>query len=72
MYTLCNTMGPQTNIHHLSANIPNYCLAECHDQYQDLFSSVTRVRLGEVRDALKCILWTPVRTGSFPWLNTAS
>ena len=57
MYTLCNTMGPQTNIHHLSANIPNYCLAECHDQYQDLFSSVTRVRLGEVRDALKCILW---------------
>jgi acyl-lipid omega-6 desaturase (Delta-12 desaturase) len=45
------------HIHHLSANIPNYYLAECHDEYQHLFSSVTRVRLGEVLEALKCILW---------------
>jgi omega-6 fatty acid desaturase (delta-12 desaturase) len=45
------------HIHHLSANIPNYCLAECHHEYQHLFSGVTRVRLSEVLDALQCILW---------------
>src|SRR5580704_6428948 len=45
------------HIHHLSANIPNYCLVECHDEYQHLFSRVTRVKLSEVLGALKCILW---------------
>jgi omega-6 fatty acid desaturase (delta-12 desaturase) len=45
------------HIHHLSANIPNYRLAECHEEYQHLFSRVTRVKLCEVLGALKCILW---------------
>ena len=45
------------HIHHLSANIPNYRLADCHEEYQHLFSRVTRVRLCEVLGALKCILW---------------
>ena len=45
------------HIHHLSASIPNYNLVECHDEYQHLFSGVTRVRLCEVLGALKCILW---------------
>ncbi|MDE2051158.1 MAG: fatty acid desaturase [Gammaproteobacteria bacterium] len=45
------------HIHHLSASIPNYRLVECHDEYQHLFSRVTRVRLCEVLGALKCILW---------------
>jgi omega-6 fatty acid desaturase (delta-12 desaturase) len=45
------------HIHHLSAAIPNYRLARCHDEYQHLFSSVTRVRLYGVLGALKCILW---------------
>jgi omega-6 fatty acid desaturase (delta-12 desaturase) len=45
------------HIHHLSASIPNYRLADCHDEYQHLFSSVTRVRLCGVLDALQCILW---------------
>ena len=45
------------HIHHLSANIPNYRLAECHDEYQHLFSRVTRVKLCEVLGALRCILW---------------
>ena len=45
------------HIHHLSASIPNYRLAACHEQYQDLFSDVTRVSLSEVLGALKCILW---------------
>jgi acyl-lipid omega-6 desaturase (Delta-12 desaturase) len=45
------------HIHHLSASIPNYRLVACHDEYQHLFSGVTRVRLCGVLDALKCILW---------------
>ena len=45
------------HIHHLSASIPNYRLAECHKEYEHLFSSVTRLRLSEVLGALKCILW---------------
>jgi acyl-lipid omega-6 desaturase (Delta-12 desaturase) len=45
------------HIHHLSASIPNYRLVACHNEYQHLFSSVTRVRLSEVLGALKCILW---------------
>lgn len=45
------------HIHHLSASIPNYRLVECHDEYRHLFSDVTRVRLGGVPAALKCILW---------------
>jgi len=45
------------HIHHLSASIPNYCLAGCHREYQHLFSEVRRVRLREVLGALRCILW---------------
>ncbi len=45
------------HVHHLASNIPNYRLAACHDEYQHLFSSVTRLKLCEVLGALKCILW---------------
>ena len=45
------------HIHHLSASIPNYRLAACHEEYQHLFSRVTRVKLCEVLGALQCILW---------------
>lgn len=45
------------HIHHPSAGVPNYRLAACQDQYQSLFSNVTRVRLHEVPGAVKCILW---------------
>ena len=45
------------HVHHLSARIPNYCLAECHDEYRDLFAGVKRIRLFEVREALRHILW---------------
>jgi omega-6 fatty acid desaturase (delta-12 desaturase) len=45
------------HIHHLSASIPNYCLVECHDEYEHLFSNVTRVKLSQVASALDCILW---------------
>jgi omega-6 fatty acid desaturase (delta-12 desaturase) len=45
------------HVHHLSAGIPNYRLVECHNEYQHLFSRVTRLELGEVLGALHCILW---------------
>lgn len=45
------------HVHHLSSSIPNYCLVKCHNQYQDLFTGVTRVKLSQVPSALKCILW---------------
>jgi omega-6 fatty acid desaturase (delta-12 desaturase) len=45
------------HIHHLSASIPNYCLVQCHNDYQHLFPDVTRVRLSQIHVALKCILW---------------
>jgi omega-6 fatty acid desaturase (delta-12 desaturase) len=45
------------HIHHLSAKIPNYRLIECHNEYRDLFSDVTRVKLSQVPLSLKYILW---------------
>jgi acyl-lipid omega-6 desaturase (Delta-12 desaturase) len=45
------------HIHHLSAKIPNYCLAKCHNEYQHLFTDVTRLKLSQFPNALKCILW---------------
>jgi omega-6 fatty acid desaturase (delta-12 desaturase) len=45
------------HVHHLSARIPNYRLAGCHDEYRDLFSDVTRVKLSEIPAAVKYILW---------------
>jgi len=45
------------HIHHLSARIPNYCLAQCHAEYRHLFSDVTRVTLTQIPQALKHILW---------------
>ena len=45
------------HIHHLSARIPNYRLLKCHKEFEHLFSDVTRVKLSQVPQALKCILW---------------
>jgi acyl-lipid omega-6 desaturase (Delta-12 desaturase) len=45
------------HIHHLSARIPNYRLAQCHQEFEHLFADVTRIRLASFHDALKCILW---------------
>ena len=45
------------HIHHLCANIPNYCLVKCHTEYQHLFADVPRVKLSQFHNALKCILW---------------
>jgi acyl-lipid omega-6 desaturase (Delta-12 desaturase) len=45
------------HIHHLSARIPNYCLLDCHQEYESLFTEVTRLKVSQVPSALKCILW---------------
>jgi len=45
------------HIHHLSASIPNYRLAQCHAEHQHLFSGVARIRLSEIPRALTYILW---------------
>jgi acyl-lipid omega-6 desaturase (Delta-12 desaturase) len=45
------------HIHHLSARIPSYCLVQCHDEHEHLFSGVTRIRLSQIPSALKYILW---------------
>jgi len=45
------------HIHHLSASIPNYQLAKCHYENKALFNEVTVIRLSNVRDCFKYILW---------------
>ena len=45
------------HVHHLSARIPNYRLLKCHKDNEHLFADVTRVKLSQVPQALKCILW---------------
>ena len=45
------------HVHHLSAKIPNYRLVRCHNEYQYLFSDVTRLKLSQIPKALKYILW---------------
>jgi omega-6 fatty acid desaturase (delta-12 desaturase) len=45
------------HIHHLSARIPCYRLAECHDANAALFGGVRHIRLAQVPAALKYILW---------------
>jgi omega-6 fatty acid desaturase (delta-12 desaturase) len=45
------------HIHHLSPKIPNYCLVDCHNTHPHLFTEVRRLRLSDVQNSLKCILW---------------
>jgi len=45
------------HVHHLAAGIPNYRLAECHEEYRDLFEDVRRIKPSQINGAMKCILW---------------
>ncbi len=45
------------HVHHLCASVPNYRLAACHKENEQLFSGVRRVRLSEIPGALKHVLW---------------
>lgn len=45
------------HIHHLSAQIPNYRLARCHDENAHLFEAVPRITLNGITGAMRHILW---------------
>lgn len=45
------------HIHHLSASIPNYNLAQAHKEYAHLFDNVKRIRLRDIAKEFKFILW---------------
>ena len=45
------------HIHHLHPRIPNYWLAECHNKNRELFSDIRRIRLRDIPQSLKYILW---------------
>lgn len=47
------------HVHHLSAQIPNYRLADCHAEYAQLFAPVKRLTLADVLPSLKYLLWDP-------------
>ncbi len=45
------------NIHHLSERIPNYHLAACHQQNIHLLANVKTLKMGDMLDCAKFILW---------------
>lgn len=45
------------NIHHLSERIPNYNLAACHRKNSHLLSNVKTLRISDMPDCSKFILW---------------
>ena len=45
------------HVHHLSSSIPGYRLRDCHERNAHLFEQVRRIRLTEVPEHLKCLLW---------------
>lgn len=47
------------HVHHLSARIPNYRLADCHNANRELFADVRRLRLADIGPSLKYLLWDP-------------
>lgn len=45
------------NIHHLSERIPNYNLRACHSQNSHLLANVKTLRIRDIPDCFKFILW---------------
>jgi acyl-lipid omega-6 desaturase (Delta-12 desaturase) len=45
------------HVHHLSAKIPNYRLMQCHEENEELFAGVRRVKFSEIYRSLQCLLW---------------
>jgi len=45
------------NIHHLSERIPNYNLEACHNQNRHLLTQAKRLRITDIPDCFKFILW---------------
>ena len=47
------------HLHHLSVAIPNYRLAECHRQYESLFTDIRRFSGREILSTFRYQLWDP-------------
>lgn len=45
------------HIHHLSASIPNYNLAKCHQEYAHLFDDIKCIKLKDIAHSFEFILW---------------
>ncbi|PJB53843.1 MAG: fatty acid desaturase [Bdellovibrio sp. CG_4_9_14_3_um_filter_39_7] len=45
------------HIHHLSTCVPNYRLKKCHKELENLFTKVKRIKVSEIFNAGKYILW---------------
>ena len=45
------------HVHHLSERIPNYRLRRCHEDMQNNFGEVKRLRLNQLWDCFSLILW---------------
>jgi omega-6 fatty acid desaturase (delta-12 desaturase) len=45
------------HVHHLSAKIPNYRLVQCHEENEELFADVRRVKFSQIYHSLQCLLW---------------
>lgn len=45
------------NIHHLCEKIPNYNLEACHNQNRHLLTDVKVLRISDIPDCFKFILW---------------
>jgi acyl-lipid omega-6 desaturase (Delta-12 desaturase) len=45
------------HVHHMSARIPSYRLAQCHRDHSALFAEVPRLGLADIPGSLRCILW---------------
>ena len=66
-------------IHHLSERIPNYNLAACHRANSHLLSNMTTLRLGDILNCSKFILWdaaanrlVPIPTSRKPYSSQNS
>lgn len=45
------------HLHHLSMAIPNYHLAACHKEYEELFAGIKRIRMNQLLTTFKYLLW---------------
>lgn len=55
------------HIHHLSASIPNYNLARCHEENKDFFKDVKRIYFTEIPFQLRHILWDRENSRIISW-----
>ncbi len=57
------------HIHHLCASVPNYHLAQCHEENKGLFVEVRRIHFTEIPFQLSHILWDMENSRIISWLE---